>query len=238
MDDMIDAQSAPESEEVHTVSSPTARVEPAARHNQQALDTFIELFSAAVLALTTVLSAWCAYQAVRWSGVQANAYAAASAARMDAVQQADRANVEQAVDVGLLVQYVVAMFNQNTELADFLYTRFRPEMHIAMDAWLATQPFENPDAPLSPFAMPEYSLAARQQSQQLHELAEQKGAEARNANQTGDNYILLTVLLASVLFFGGLAGKLDSRIIRVTFLVLGAGVLLAAIGVMLTYPVE
>ena len=35
--------------------------------------------------------------------------------------------------------------------------------------------------------------------------------DGREANQIGDNFVLAAVLLASVLFFAGLAGTLDSR---------------------------
>lgn len=38
------------------------------------------------------------------------------------------------------------------------------------------------------------------------------------ANQTSDAYVLLTVLFASVLFFGGIAGTLDSRLLRISIL--------------------
>ena len=46
-----------------------------------------------------------------------------------------------------------------TELADFYFKRFREEFRPAVDAWVATRPLKNPNAPLTPFAMPQYKLA-------------------------------------------------------------------------------
>jgi hypothetical protein len=45
-------------------------------------DRGLEIMSAALMALATVLSAWCAYQATRWDGIQtsrANTHEATSA---------------------------------------------------------------------------------------------------------------------------------------------------------------
>ena len=47
---------------------------------------WIELGAALLLALTTIMAAWTAYQATRWVGVQANAFSSAGAARTEAAQ--------------------------------------------------------------------------------------------------------------------------------------------------------
>ena len=46
-------------------------------------DRLVEVISAAVLALATIASAWSAYQATRWGGVQAAAFAEAGALRAE-----------------------------------------------------------------------------------------------------------------------------------------------------------
>jgi hypothetical protein len=48
------------------------------------------------------------------------------------------------------------------KVADFLHTRFRPEARKVLDAWLQTDPFSNPDAPLRPFDMAEYAQPERE----------------------------------------------------------------------------
>lgn len=61
---------------------------------------------------------------------------------------------------------------------------------------------------------------------------------ARAANQRGDNYVLATVLFASVLFFAGISSKFDRNRERTALLVMGAVLLLVGIGVLATFPVE
>ena len=55
---------------------------------------------------------------------------------------------------------------------------------------------------------------------------------ANVANQTSDRYVLFTVLLASVLFFTGIAGKFDLGKARATLLVFAA-IVLASVAVLL-----
>jgi hypothetical protein len=58
--------------------------------------------------------------------------------------------------VATFVQWVNAERSKDEALADFYRDRFRKEFRPAFAAWEATRPAENPDAPLTPFAMPEY----------------------------------------------------------------------------------
>jgi hypothetical protein len=227
-----------ESGEGATAPPASSDVEARLSRRRESLERWVDVGSTVILALATVLSAWCAYQSARWGGVQANFYSEAGAARTQAVQQANRANVAQSVDVGMFLQYVAAITENNADLTDFLFARFRPPMKVAMEAWLATTPLQNPEAPPSPFAMPEYVLAEAQEAERLSAVAEEKAQQARDANQTGDNYVLLTVMLASVLFIGAIAGKFGSLGSRLVFLVVAAFVLLAVTGVLATYPIE
>src|SRR5436190_23965618 len=51
----------------------------------------LELGAVLLLALTTLATAWCGYQAARWSGEQSEHYARASATRIKGQQAATRA---------------------------------------------------------------------------------------------------------------------------------------------------
>ena len=44
------------------------------------------------------------------------------------------------VIIKLFTEYVAAYSTGNEDLADFLFTRFRPEMKLATEAWIETQP--------------------------------------------------------------------------------------------------
>ena len=88
------------------------------------------------------------------------AQSASIAARVESTRAANVANRQGQVDVALFTQWVDAYAREEDELSAFYRKRFRPEFVPAFDAWVATRPRKNPDAPLSPFAMPEYVLAA------------------------------------------------------------------------------
>ena len=60
-------------------------------------DRWVEILAAAILAFATVASAWSAYQATRWNGVQAVAFAEAGAARVESVRASDLADTELAM---------------------------------------------------------------------------------------------------------------------------------------------
>ena len=77
------------------------------------------------------------------------------------------ANSQTEIDVATFTQWVNAYAQEQTELADFYFKRFREEFRPAVDAWVATTPLENPDAPLTPFAMPQYKVAARTEADRL-----------------------------------------------------------------------
>ena len=122
---------------------------------------WVELVATVLLALATVATAWSGYQSTRWNGEQAKAGARANALRIDSAKAAGLANSQTEIDVATFTQWVNAYAQEQTELADFYFKRFREEFRPAVDAWVATRPLQNPDAPLTPFAMPQYKLAAR-----------------------------------------------------------------------------
>jgi Domain of unknown function (DUF4337) len=186
-------------------------------------DGRLEIVATVLLAVATVATAWSGYQASRWNGEQATAFSRASAMRIESTKAAGLADSQTQIDVATFTQWVDAYAQDQTELADFYYKRFRPEFKPAMDAWIATRPLRNPDAPLTPFAMPEYEVAARAEAEQLEAEAEDWSAKARTNIQRATNYVLAVVLFAAVLFFAGMSAKLGSP--RLRRVLLGFGVI-------------
>lgn len=186
----------------------------------------IEIVSAVVLSLAAVATAWCSYQSTRWHGVQANAYASASAKRLEASRAATEAGQLRQIDITLFTQWLDAFALERGELATFYRERFRDEFQPAFQAWVATRPRVNPDAPKSPFAMPEYKLAADARAASLDTEAEALSAQAREANQRADNYVLGVVLFALSLFFVGVSTGRFFSSHRVRLALLGVAVVL------------
>ena len=116
--------------------------------------------------------------------------------------------------------------------------RFRDEFRPAFDAWMATRPFTNPDAPPTPFAMDEYQVASRDEAARLDASAEASAAEVRLDIQRSSNYVLTVVLYAVVLFFAGMSTRLRNRRLRWVMTVAGCAVLVAALTWVATLPVS
>ncbi|MCF6154007.1 MAG: hypothetical protein E3K36_01905 [Candidatus Brocadia sp.] len=200
------------------------------------LKHFMELATTIIIALATISSAWCAYQATRWSGIQAFQLSTVNTLERKSSENTIRAGQMRGMDSMLFIEYLKGKQQHNDSLADFFYNRFRPELKRATDAWLATKPFQNSQAPLHPFVTEEYRLELEQEAKRLREESDQKFEEARQANQNSDNYIMLTVLFASAMFFGGVSTQFKNRNFRIAMLVIGALILCAALGVLFTYP--
>ena len=75
------------------------------------------------------------------------------------------------IDIGLFTNWINAFAADNQVLAEFYENRFRPEFSVAFDAWVASDPKNNPDAPKSPFSMPEYTVSAAQEADRLEQEA-------------------------------------------------------------------
>ncbi len=196
---------------------------------------WIELAAAVLLALATIVAAWSAYQATRWGGVQANSYSAAAAKRTEATQQNSVFAAQVQIDVMVWIEYLKQRQADDEVGSDFFYERFRPEFVPAFDAWLAQTPTgEIP--PGTPFDLPQYEPRAERLAKQLNEEADALAGTARNANQTGDNFVLVAVIMASVLFFAGVGTKLKGRGVRLMMLLLAVLLFLGGVAFMLSMP--
>jgi hypothetical protein len=85
--------------------------------------------------------------------------------------------------------------------------------------------------------MPRYRLAADAASTARLAQAEDTAAEAREANQRSDNYVLAVVLFAAALFFAGISTKLTMPRQRLTVLGLGYLLFLGTAVWLATFPV-
>jgi hypothetical protein len=181
----------------------------------------MEIAATVLLAVAAVATAWSSYQAARWNGEQAKTASAVNKARLEAARASDLANAQTEVDVATFSQWVDAYARKESVLADFYFKRFRKEFKPAVDAWLATTPLRNPDAPLTPFAMAEYRLAATAEAERLDQKAEDLAAQVRRNIQRSTNYVLGVVLFAVALFFAGMSTKLTGSGPRKALLLVG-----------------
>jgi hypothetical protein len=181
----------------------------------------IDMFSSVLLAAATVASAWCAYQASVWNGVQTRALAAASVAQFAAARDSSVVNRNVNIDVGVFLRYVEADLRHDARTADFLRTHARPEFRPAFEAWIADVDAHLPHPPL-PFVRPEYKIAAQGRIEDLDSRVTGDLDIANAANGNSDSFVLHTVLFALSLMFLGATAQAHRRRTQLTMLIFGA----------------
>lgn len=198
----------------------------------------LEIVATLLLALAAVATAWSSYQAARWQGEQARSFGRANATRVESTRASGLANRQVQIDVATFIQWVDAYAHEDTRLASFYRKRFRPEFAPAVDAWIKTRPLRNPRAPLTPFAMPQYQLAANDEAEELERTAAAYSTQASGNIDRATRYVLCVVLFAASLFFAGISTRLPSTNGRTAALGIGCVVFLGTVVWLATFPVN
>jgi hypothetical protein len=197
-----------------------------------------ETIATVLLSAATLLTAWSAFQSAKWSGVQATSFSQASASRTESVRASTQAGQQSLGDVSQFTAWLTADDEGRAGLARRLAASFRGEFRIAFRAWEAMSPQSNPKAPATPFALPSYQQADQSRAIHLESVATAQFEDATRANQRSDDYVLMTVIFAMVLFLGAVGTRLGSS--RVSTFMLGAGgaLLVVAVVVTATFPIR
>ena len=196
----------------------------------------MEFMSALLMAVATIASAWCGYQSTTWNGKQSILVGETAALRFEATRKLTLAGQEALVDITTFEQFYRALIEGRTEYAQRTLKRLRPEARVAVDAWLATDPLKNTSAPPGPFSMKEYRPSLAEEAKALDQEANNKFDQAREANRNVDVYTMVTIMLASVLFFAGLANHFASPRVQHGVLLLGFLLFLGSVTVLTTLP--
>ena len=184
-------------------------------------DRLVSIAEAVLLSIVALLAAWSGYAAAKWSTESRVGLAQAAAAR----SKANRADLD-AVDLrnfdsSTFEAWFAAYTAHNEQEMALAEHRFRPQFRVAFDAWRATSPETNPNAPRGPTYMPQYRQPGLAKSRALDRQAKEAFAAGFSAGETSDNYIRTTVYLASVLFLVGISTQFPLRGVRYALVGLG-----------------
>jgi hypothetical protein len=229
---MVEEQAGSLVEQDHAPTGPESSAEDAADSPTDRHSGPGETIALILLSVTAILTAWCGFEASKWGGEMSIAFSQASSARIEAARQQGIANNARQADLTIYAVYVQAQATNNARLATYVENRFSTEFKVAFDAWVAAgMPTK------SPFAMPAYVPPGTTEADAADQRADSMFTEALVNNQRADNYTLLTVLAALVLFFAAVAGRLNNRRTQWVALAIGAVLFVVAGVVAATFPV-
>ena len=199
-------------------------------------DRLITIAEAVLLSVVTIVAAWSGYSAAKWSTESSLKLAKASATRTKANRAITESFVLRTQDAADFNAWFGAFLTGNRKGQRVAEKRFRPQYDVAFRAWLATHPFTNPNAPKGPQYMPQYKPTGAALGRALDTSADRLYAEGQHAAVTGDKYVRVTVILASVLFLVGISSHFRMRGVRIGLVCLGAALLVAAAVEILRLP--
>jgi hypothetical protein len=189
-------------------------------------ERLISIVEALLLSVVTITAAWSGYSAAKWGTESSLQLAKASATRTKAnraFQQSLTLRTQDAANFNAWFAAYLAGSKRDERVAE---KRFRPGYDVAFRAWLATKPFTNPSAPKGPQYMPQYKPAGAARARLLDAQADAYYAKGEHAAITGDKYVRVTVVLASVLFIVGISSHFPLRAVRIGLVVVGAALLI------------
>ena len=186
---------------------------------------WVQVVEAVLLAVVAVATAWSGYQAAKWGGQSDRNYSLAARTTVMAQQMATLAGQDRLYDIETFNGWVAAKTAQNERLALLYQHRFRTEYAFAFVAWQKLDPFNNVSAPPGPIFMPEYVNVHAQESGKLVEKANAYFEQAVSTRETGDEYVKVTVFLATVLLLTAISQRFESfgprvAVIAVAFVLL------------------
>ena len=198
----------------------------------------IEIIEAVLLSLTTVLTAWSAFQAAVWDGDQSANFAQSDALHSESVRAVNLATVQSNIDTVLFDRWLAAEDSHDSTTTAAIEGTMRPALRAALHAWETDGGItEQPGAPSSPLQEGSYLAADLSKADGYTTQAEAVVKKADHANEVSDYYILATVVLAIVLFLVGIASKLRRREVRLALAGFASVCLATSVVVLLLLPV-
>ncbi len=172
----------------------------------------LDSWSALILGVAAVATAWASFQASQWNGAQLDAQSAAAITRAEAGRLATAATSAEVVDTQTWLAWVSAVNDGDQPKAIFLSNRFSEPLKVAQRDWLSSEHVNVegvPDVipPGTPMDLDSYVLPDQVESDADSDRAEDLLADASTASATSAAFVLVAVLLAMVLFFASVATK-------------------------------
>jgi len=139
-------------------------------------------------------------------------------------------------DSSTLTSWFAAYAARNEEAMALARHRFRPAFAVAFDAWRATKPETNPDAPRGPTFMPQYKRPELVRARRLDAQADAAHDDGVKAAEHSNGYVRTTVYLATVLFLVGISTQFPLRGARYALIGVAAALLVFSLVLLVQLP--
>ena len=199
-------------------------------------DRLTEMVAVLLLGVATVGTAWCGYQSSRWNSEQQDLGRRASDERVEANRLFGLALQTVQYDASMIAQYAQAVIDEDAGLQRFIRASLmRPRFLPTLERWeeLVDQG-QPPTNLLSDQDYLDEQLAGYQTAQAK---AEATDVESQEASDNGDEYVVLTLLLAMALFFAGVTTSFQLKGARIVLLALASVAIAYAISKIASLPV-
>jgi hypothetical protein len=183
-----------------------AHAEPP-EHGHAKRERWVSIVEAVMLSIVALVAAWSGYSAAKWGTESSLSLAKASSTRGKANLASTQALQIRTLDSVSFNAVVTAYVAHDTKAFALTVKRLRPGFRPAFNAWLATHPLKNPNAPPGPQYMRQYVIPQDAQAKALNAQADALFTKGEDAAGTADKYVRLTVLLAAVLFLVGIGSR-------------------------------
>jgi hypothetical protein len=205
-------------------------------HSHERRDRWLSITEAVMLSVVAVIAAWSGFSAAKWSTESSVKLAEASSTRTKATRIELEANQIRTLDSVSFNAAFAALVAKDSNAFRLAVKRLRPGYRPAFNAWLATHPLTNNNAPPGPAYMPQYRIPQEQQGRTREDEADRHFKDGEHAGSTSDKYIRITVFLATVLFLVGISSHFPRHSGRYGLIALASGLLVLSVVQLLDLP--
>jgi len=196
----------------------------------------LEIIEALVLAVVAIATAWSGYEAALWDGRQSELYGEASKLRVQAEGIAREAFEEHMYTASTVGEWLKAEARGERKLAELFERRILPEFRPGFEAWKSTDPLNNPQARAGPFLTEEYKSAKTEEAARLNKEASEIFERGTLARHRADDYVRVTVFLATVLLLTAISQRFKIHHVRLGLTITSAVLLCLFVYRILTLP--
>jgi hypothetical protein len=206
-----------------------------AQSRYERLEGRLELIAVILLGLAATATAWGAFQAGQYDGQMLTAFTEANLSLNDANAYYSEGTQTYIEDELIFLRYVEAINEDDIELASYLRESLMSEQLVSAIEWWETDgaEFDTPFVEENPnYVIESYTLA-----DDLSAATDASFEEGESANEIGDKYNLITVLLAAALFVLGIATSFKVLPVRIGLIAIGTVIFVGSTVWMLTLPI-